>query len=247
MRLAGRTALVTGASSGIGAETVAVLAAAGAEVHAVARRADRLGALATRTGCTPHALDVTDTAALEHLALHVRADIVVANAGLGAGITGLSAATAAEIDRAVATNVTSVLQGLRLFLPGLIAGGAGHVVLLGSVAGLYPGVSAIYGATKGAIRVMGWNLRRELAGTGVRVSEILPGRVATEFYDAAVPDMETRAGMKHTGIRELQPADVADAIRYALEAPAHVNVSAIELQPLEQTYGGVSFDPVSGD
>jgi len=245
--LSGRIALVTGASSGIGEATVGALADAGAEVHALARRAARLQALAGETGCIPHALDVTDTPALDRLAKRVRPDILVANAGLGAGINGLIGASAEEVERTVATNVTAVLQALRLFLPGMIAGAAGHVVLIGSVAGLYPGVSAVYGASKGAVRVMGWNLRRELRGTGVRVTEILPGRVATGFYDAAVPDPQARDRLKITGIRELQPGDVADAIRYALTAPAHVNVSAIELQPLEQSFGGVSFDPVAAD
>jgi 3-hydroxy acid dehydrogenase/malonic semialdehyde reductase len=93
---------------------------------------------------------------------------------------------------------------------------------------------------------MAWNLRRETAGTGLRVTEILPGRVSTEFYDASVPDADARDRLKRTGIRELAPADVAGAILWAVSAPAHVNVSAIELQPVEQTFGGVSFDPVPG-
>ena len=245
--LEGRSALVTGASSGIGAACVTALARAGAEVHALARRADRLETLARETGCHAHAMDIRDAAALDRLALHLAPDILVANAGLGAGITGVMEARAEEIETTIATNVTAVLHCLRLFLPGMVGTGRGHVVTLGSVAGLYPGVSAIYGASKGAVRVMGWNLRRELRGTGVRVTEILPGRVATEFYDASVPDPEARAALKDTGIRELRPADVADAILYALTAPAHVNVSAIELQPLEQSFGGVNFDPVHDD
>ena len=242
--LAGRTAQVTGASSGIGAATVEALAGAGAEVHAAARRADRLEALAARTGAVPEVLDVTDTAAVEALAARLSPDILVANAGLGAGITGLATAAAEEVERTIATNVTAVLQGLRIFLPAMIAGGRGHAVLIGSVAGLYPNVSAVYGASKGAVHLMAWNLRRETAGTGLRVTEILPGRVSTEFYDASVADADTRARLKRTGIRELVPADVAAAILWAVSAPEHVNISAIELQPVEQTFGGVSFDPV---
>ena len=244
--LTGHVAVVTGASAGIGAATVTALAAAGAEVHAVARRAPRLQALSDETGCIPHALDVTDRAGLADLALDVAPTIFVANAGLGAGITGLMDAAPEDIETTIATNVTAVLQGLALFLPAMVEQGAGHAVLIGSVAGLYPNRSAIYGASKGAVHVMGWNLRRELAGTGVRVTEILPGRVASEFYDASVADAAARAALKHTGIRELQPNDVADAILYALTAPAHVNVSAIELQPLEQSFGGVNFDPLNG-
>lgn len=243
--LAGLTALVTGASSGIGAATVAALAGAGAEVHAVARRADRLQALAGQTGCRPHALDLTDAAARARLAAGIAPDILVSNAGIGAGIAGLATATLEDVERTVATNLVAVLDLVRLVLPGMRARRRGHLVTLGSVAGLYPGPSALYGATKAGVRMMGWNLRLELRGSGIRVTEVLPGRVATEFYDAAVADPATRARLKTTGIRELAPDDVAAAILWAVAAPAHVNVSAIELQPLEQSFGGIGFDPVA--
>ncbi|MEM0924054.1 MAG: SDR family NAD(P)-dependent oxidoreductase, partial [Pseudomonadota bacterium] len=163
--LSGRTALVTGASSGIGAATVRALAGAGAEVHAVARRQARLEALAGETGCTLHACDVTDPEARERLTQAVSPDILVNNAGIGAGIGGLVAADPSEIERTITTNVTAVLHLLHGFLPKMIARGAGHVVTIGSVAGLYPTVSAIYGATKGAMRLMDQNLRLELRGT----------------------------------------------------------------------------------
>ncbi|MEM9146779.1 MAG: SDR family oxidoreductase [Pseudomonadota bacterium] len=241
--LAGRRALVTGASAGIGAATVRQLVGSGAAVHAVARRADRLAALSDEVGCSAHVSDLTDPQDRARLAA-IEPDILVNNAGLGAGITGLEGASLAEIEQTIGTNVTAVLDLVRLCLPGLRAR-SGHVVLLGSVAGLYPGPSAIYGASKGAIRQIGWNLRRELRGTGVRVTEILPGRVRTEFYDAAVPDESERARLKETGIRELQPEDIAAAILYAVSVPRYVNVSAIELQPLEQTFGGISFDRVT--
>jgi NADP-dependent 3-hydroxy acid dehydrogenase YdfG len=239
-----RTALVTGASSGIGEAVVRKLAAEGWQVHALARRAARLQALANETGCTPHALDVRDGAALERLMAGLTPDLLINNAGLGAGITGLAAATRGEVSQTIDTNVTAVLDLLRLTLPGMIARGRGHVVNIGSVAGLYPLVSAVYGASKGAVRLMSQNLRLELRGTGVRVTEICPGRVSTEFYDAAIPDPATRARLKTTGIREISPGDIADAILYAVSAPAHVNVSTIELQPVEQTFGGAQFDPI---
>ena len=101
-----------------------------------------------------------------------------------------------------------------------------------------------YGASKGAVRLMSQNLRLELRGTGARVPEICPGRVSTEFYDAAVPDPTTRSRLKTTGIRELSPGDIAEAILYAVSAPTHVNVATIELQPVEQTFGGVNLDPI---
>ena len=238
------TALVTGASSGIGAAVVRKLAANGWQVHALARRAARLEALAGETGCVPHALDIRDGAALERLMAGLAPDLLVNNAGLGAGITGLTTASRDEVARTIDTNVTAVLELTRLTLPGMIARRRGHVVNLGSVAGLYPLVSAVYGASKGAVRLLSQNLRLELRGTGVRVTEICPGRVASEFYDAAVPDPAARDRIKTTGIRELSPDDIAEAILYAVSTPAHVNVSTIELQPVEQTFGGVQFDPI---
>ncbi len=238
------TALVTGASAGIGAATVRKLCAEGWLVHALARRAARLQELANETGCAVHAVDMRDGAALEKLAGEVAPDLIVNNAGLGAGITGLVGSTRAEIDQTIETNVTGILDLLRLTLPGMIARRRGHVVNIGSVAGLYPTFSAIYGASKGGVRMISQNLRHELRGTGIRVTEICPGRVATEFYDASVPDPETRDRLKNTGIREITPEDVAEAIHYAVSAPANLNVSTIELQPVEQSFGGARLDPI---
>ena len=244
-RFAGLEVLVTGASSGIGRATVTAFAAEGARVHALARRAERLAALAAETGAVPHAVDMTDTAALEALAGRIAPDVLVNNAGLGAGIAGLEGAAEDEVARTIGVNVTALLQALRLFLPGMRARGRGHVVNIGSVAGLYPIMSTVYGASKGAVRQISRNLRIELRGTGIRVTEIQPGRVSTEFYDAAIPDdAQTRDRLKTTGVRELSPEDIAGAVLYAAGAPAHVNISAIEIQPVEQSYGGVSFDPV---
>jgi NADP-dependent 3-hydroxy acid dehydrogenase YdfG len=237
-------ALVTGASAGIGEGAVRKLAAAGWEVHALARRAARLQTLANETGCVPHAIDIRDGAALERLMAGLAPDLIVNNAGLGAGITGLTTASREDIAQTIDTNVTAVLDLLRLALPGMIARKRGHVVNIGSVAGLYPTVSPIYGASKGAVRLMSQNLRMELRGTGIRVTEICPGRVTTEFYDVAVPDAELSARMKATGIRELSPDDVAEAILYAVSTPAHVNVQTIELQPVEQSFGGVTITPI---
>lgn len=244
MSLKGRVVLVTGASSGIGAATVRALAADGAEVHAAARRANRLETLAVETGCRPRVADLMNGAARARLIDAVCPEILVCNAGLGAGISGLEDAELADLEATIGTNVTAVLDLIRLALPHLKAA-RGHIVLLGSVAGLYPINSAVYGASKGAVRQISRNLRIELRGTGVRVTDVQPGRVATEFYDAAVADADVRDRLKTTGIRELDAADVAAAILYALSAPTHVNVSAIELQPTEQSFGGVSFDPVA--
>lgn len=238
-----RRVLVTGASSGIGAGIVEVLCAAGYTVHAVARRDDRLQALAERTGCRTNAVDVTDSEAVATLIASVRPEIVICNAGRGGGFGGVANTPADEIAETVALNVTATLELLRRSLPGMIAAGGGHVVTIGSVAALYPSISALYGGTKAAIGMIAQNLRLELRGTGIRVTDVRPGRVASEFYDVAIADRQKSAAAQDTGIRELQPREIGDAVLYAISAPAHVNVSTIELQPTEQTYGGLNFDP----
>jgi NADP-dependent 3-hydroxy acid dehydrogenase YdfG len=237
-------ALVTGATAGIGEAVVRALVAEGMEVWALGRRADRLERLQGETGCQVISADVRDRAALAEALESVEIDILVNNAGLGFAIGGMLDADPEDIATTIETNVTALLQLSRHLLPGMVARRSGHIVNLGSVAGLYPCGSAVYGGSKGAVRLISQNLRLELRGTGVRVTEICPGRVTTEFYDVAMPDAEAATRAKDTGIRELEPRDIATAVVYAVTAPAHVNVSTIELQPLEQTYGGVNFDPL---
>ncbi len=241
-----RSALVTGASAGIGAAVVSDLCARGLTVHAVARREDRLKALAAATGCSTHVLDVRDTAAMDGLFGSLGVDVLVNNAGVGRAIQSLPDADPADIDQTIGTNVTAALHAVRSVLGPMIERGRGHIVNVGSVAGLYPLLSGVYGASKGAIHLMSTNLRLELAGTGVRVTEICSGRVRTEFYDAAIDDPDLRHNFKETGITEITSEDVAASIAYALEAPWYVNVARVELQPTEQTYGGVNFDPLEG-
>lgn len=238
------TVLITGASSGIGAGVVEVLSEAGFAVHATARRADRLAALAERTGCVTHVADVTDLVAMARIVEAMAPDVLVLNAGRGAGFEGVAGTDPAIIAETVEINFTAVLQLLHIALPGMIARGRGHIVTMGSVAALYPSVSALYGSTKAAVAMIARNLRLELGGTGLRVTDIRPGRVASEFYDMAM-EPEKAAAAKATGIRELQPRDVGAAVRYAVTAPWHINVSAIELQPLEQSYGGMGIVPVA--
>lgn len=237
---ANTSALVTGASAGIGEATVRALCDAGVTVHAAARRIERLEALADETGCLPIELDVRDAEAVERLgALPV--DIVVNNAGLGRSMGSLVGGTADDIARTVDTNVSGALNVVRTVLPGMIERHRGHIVNIGSVAGLGAVPSALYGATKAAIHMFSRNLRLELQGTGIRVTEICPGRTATEFYDIAVDDPDVRAAATDTTGEVLRPSDVADAIVYAVSAPWRVNVSLLELFPTEQTYGGAAF------
>lgn len=240
-----KTALVTGASSGIGAGVVHVLSEAGLAVHALARRADKLTALADATGCQIHTADVTDQTQMADVITMTTPDILVLNAGRGGGFDGIANTAPSDISATVAINVEATLMLLHLALPGMIARGRGHIVTMGSVAALYPSPSSLYGGTKAAIKQIAENLRLELRGTGIRVTDIRPGRVTSEFYDVAVDDPAKAAAAKDTGIKELSPIDIGNAVRFAVMAPPHVNVSTIEVQPLEQSYGGLNTDPVT--
>ena len=238
------TVLVTGASSGIGRAIVEGLANDRYKVHASARRTDRLAELAEATGCIPHTMDVRDVDAVQKLGKELEIDVVVNNAGLGLAMGSFAEASANDIDQTLDTNVSGALHVTRAFLPGMIARGRGHIVNVGSMAGLYPLPAALYGASKAALSFFSSNLRLELHGTGVKVTEICPGRVATEFYDREAHDPEGRAATLKSGVEELTPADIAAAILYAIEVPWRVNINRIELQPTEQTYGGSQFVPV---
>ncbi len=236
-------ALVTGATSGIGAGIVRALAASGRDVLAVGRRADKLEELSKETGCTWLAADVRDTDRLAAEIDRFEPDIVVNNAGVGHGITGLEGLELSAVQEAFDINVVAPVKLSSLALPGMRRRGRGHVVNIGSIAGLHTLLSAIYGAGKSAIHMFSQNLRFELRGSGVRVTEICPGRVASEFYSAAEGDAQTLAKMGQSGIEELQPEDIANAVLFALDAPAHVNIAMIELLPTEQVVGGVQLTP----
>lgn len=234
-------ALVTGASAGIGAATVRALVADGWTVHMTARRADRLEALAAETGAVAHVIDAADEPAMTALARDNDFDLVVANAGAGAAMTRLTDASPAEIAQLVTLNITSVLQLIGAALPGMTERRRGHIVTIGSISGLYPTGATLYGTTKHAVRGMARNLRVEALGAGVRFTDIQPGRVRTEFYDVAVKDDAKRDAIKETGIHELAPRDVAEAIRWVAAQPAHVNISALEIAPTDQAFGGARF------
>lgn len=238
------TALVTGASSGIGAAVARALAARGLTVHAAARRKERLDELAAATGCIAHVVDVRDRAALHAAFSGLQVDILVNSAGIGLGFAGLHEATPDEIDTTLETNVLGTAQTIRAVVPGMVERGRGHIVNIGSIFGLHAIGSAVYGASKGAIHLMSQNMRLELAGTGLRVTEVCPGRTDTEFLQHAAGDPQ-RARDMVSGFDIITAEDVAEAVLFALNAPWRVNVSLIELTATEQIPGGSSISPVN--
>lgn len=233
--LQGKTALVTGASAGIGAATARALSQLGARVVLAARRVDRLEALAAECpGAEVCALDVRDAAAMKQALAAWEFDIVVANAGLGLGMGPLQDGQPEDWDRMIDTNVKGVLHTLHATLPGLLARGSGDVVVLGSVAGrqVYPGGN-VYNATKHAVRALYEALRLDAGGRGVRFTTVDPGMVETEFSVVRLGDAQA-ADQVYAGMTPLRPEDVADAITYAVTRPAHMNVGEIVLWPTDQ-------------
>ncbi|MEK8015287.1 MAG: SDR family oxidoreductase [Candidatus Parabeggiatoa sp.] len=238
-----RTALVTGASSGIGEAIVRSLTEHGLIVHAVARRTARLQKLANETGCIPHVLDLRDTDALYHTLSPLEIDVLVNNAGIGRGFDTLFKASREDIDRTLETNVIATVHVIKAIAPGMIERGCGHMIHIGSISGLYPLTSSIYGASKGAIHLLSQNLRKELVGTAVRNTEICPGRVHTEFFETAIDDPDKQKAMLES-FELLQPTDIAESVIFALKMPRRVNINTIEIMPTEQAVGGFITKPI---
>jgi len=233
--LAGKRALVTGASSGIGAATARALAALGARVTLVARRADRLEALASDLeGADVKVADVRDASQVMALFDGAEYDVVVANAGLARGVAPLHSGDPEDWATMIDTNVKGVLHTVRAALPGMRERGRGDLVILGSVAGrqVYPGGN-VYNATKHAVKAVYDACRLDEFGSGVRFTTVDPGLVETEFSMVRLED-EAAAKAVYDGMSPLRPEDVADAIAYAVTRPPHVNVGEIVLWPTDQ-------------
>lgn len=235
-----KTALVTGASSGIGAAVVERLCGEGLRVHALARSADALAALAERTGCIPHAIDVTDLAGITALTEAHAFDILVNNAGVDRPGSLLNA-DAQGVDLLVDVNLRAVLHLCRLVVPGMVERNRGHVINISSIAGAYNfGGNSTYHATKAAIHMLSRQLRIDAYGKRVRVTEICPGRVATDIFAHVHGDSAETHERFVKGFELPQAADIANAIAFAIAAPIAVNIGHMEITPTLQVPGGLS-------
>ncbi|WP_411734100.1 SDR family oxidoreductase [Paeniglutamicibacter sp.] len=234
-------AVVTGASSGIGEATVRALTAAGWKVYAVARRAERLAALAEETGAVPVPADVTDDAQVAGLLAAVTAgggiDTLINIAGGARGADYLAEAKNEDWDFMLQANVMGTMKMTRAFLPMLRAHGEGTVLNLTSTAGLvsYEGGSG-YNAAKAAQRALTQALRLEEVEHNVRVIEVLPGLVHTEeFALRRMGGDREKARKAYAGVaKPLRAEDVADIVSYAVNAPHHVNLDEIVVRPVAQ-------------
>lgn len=232
-----RVAIVTGASSGIGAATARRLAAEGFDVLMGARRTDRLADLAAQTGARWAHLDVTDRESVEGFCAEVeRCSLLVNNAGGAKGLRSVAEADDDEWDWMLQTNVLGLMRMTRALLPALERSGDGHIVNVGSIAGIetYPGGGG-YTAAKHAVRAITDTLRLELLGKPIRVTEVLPGLVdETEFSLVRFDGDAERAATVYQGLTPLHAEDVADCIVWAATRPSHVDIDQIVVRPRAQ-------------
>ncbi len=233
-----KIAVITGASSGIGAASGRALAADGHQVILAARRLERLEALAEEIGAGARALplDVTDPASVAALAAAVGpCDVLVNNAGGALGLEPLREADEGRWRWMYETNVLGTMRMTRALLPALLDSGAGHVLTVTSTTAFesYRG-GAGYMAAKHGQRALLRALRLELLGEPLRITEVAPGMVETEFSLVRFGGDEEAASRVYAGVQPLRPEDVAECIRWAIAQPAHVNVDEIVVRPRAQ-------------
>jgi len=231
-----RVALVTGASSGIGEATVRSLSHAGFQVVAAARRVERCEAIAAEVGGRALRLDVADPASVAELAESVpEVSVLVNNAGGALGLEPVAEADEENWRQMWEANVMGVMRVTKALLPAIERSGDGHIVVIGSVAGveIYPG-GAGYTAAKHAANALARTLRLELLGKPIRVSEVAPGMVETEFSLTRFGGDEGRAAKVYEGTTPLTAEDVADAIAYVVTRPPHVDVDYLSIKPTTQ-------------
>lgn len=237
--------LITGASSGFGAEMARKFVQAGHKVIATARRKDRLDALAAELGdmLLPLAMDVSDKTSIQHALGQLPAewreiDVLINNAGLALGIEPAQRASLEQWETMIDTNCKGLVTITHALLPAMVARGSGTVINIGSVAGAYPYPGGnVYGATKAFVDQFTLNLRADLVGTGVRATNIAPGLCGgTEFSNVRLKD-DAAAAKVYEGTVPLTASDIAEAAFWIATLPPHVNINYIELMPTCQGFG----------
>lgn len=237
--------LITGASSGIGEACARLFAKAGAKLILCARRQDRIEKLAEELGtCLPFLLDVQDKNQVENLVSSLpmkwqAIDILINNAGLALSSDPIQEGSLANWDRMIDTNVKGLLYVSRAVLPGMLARNSGHIVNIGSIAGqqCYSGGN-VYCATKHAVRALTKSMRLDLVGSPIRITELAPGAVETEFSQVRWDDKE-KAKAFYKDFTPLFAKDIADAAYYCLTRPPHVDIAEMTIMPTAQAAASV--------
>lgn len=236
-----KLALITGATSGIGRATALRLAEAGYAIIATGRRAERLASLkaeieAAGGSCSTLTFDVrSEEEVRRHLEPLERVDLLVNNAGLAAGLEHIDRGDTRDWDAMIDTNIKGLLYVTRAITPKMVAAGTGHVINLGSIAGTEPYENgAVYCATKHAVHAISQSMRADLLSAGIKVTEIRPGMVETEFSEVRFHGDRERAAAVYEGVEPLTGADIAEAIAWVAQLPAHMNVNEMVLMPSQQ-------------
>jgi 3-hydroxy acid dehydrogenase / malonic semialdehyde reductase len=239
------TVFITGATSGFGAAAARRYVEAGGKVIATGRRAERLQQLQAELGaerCHIITLDVQDRFAVETAIASIPApfdaiNVVLANAGLALGLQPAAETDLGDWDTMVATNINGLIYTVRTLLPGLIARGGGHIVTVGSVAGDYPYPGgSVYGATKAFVKQFALNLRSDVQGRNVRVTNVEPGLTETEFSLVRFKGDAEKAGKPYQGTVAMTAEDIAESIFWATTLPAHVNINRIQMMATTQAF-----------
>lgn len=236
-------ALITGASSGIGHAAANLLAAESSELILVARREERLLKIKSdlesqhKTKVHVIAADLRNKTDIQKISSHPafpKVDVLINNAGLARGIEKMQDANVADWEEMIETNIMALLRLTREVLPHMLKAKRGHIVNVGSVAGrwVYPG-GGVYCASKFAVRALSEGLRMDLLGAPLRVTNIEPGMVETEFSEVRLQDKERAKGI-YRGMKPLTPHDIAECIAWSLMRPAHVNIQELVIFPTDQ-------------
>jgi 3-hydroxy acid dehydrogenase/malonic semialdehyde reductase len=241
----GWTALVTGASAGIGEACALALSRAGARLVLAGRRGDRLEALAAKLQTPSHVLvlDVRSRRDVEASLASLPAgfadvDLLVNNAGLSLGLEPAHQASLEDWEAMIDTNCRGLVYVTHALLPGMVKRNRGHIVNIGSVAATYPYPGGnVYGATKAFVHQFSQNLKADLAGTRVRVTDVQPGMVETEFSLVRFKGDEERARKVYQGTEPLTSEDIADVVTWCVTRPSRVNINVVEVMPADQGFG----------
>jgi 3-hydroxy acid dehydrogenase / malonic semialdehyde reductase len=233
------TAVVTGASGGIGRAVCAELVRLGMHVHGLALPDAALDELSGMEGITVHGVDVRNTTALTDVLSGLDVDVLVNNAGIIGDLLPAQQSNTDVADALIDINLRAAVHATMAVLPGMVARNRGHVVFTGSIAGTRPTAnSAIYSATKAALNAFADGLRMDLHGAAVRVTVLVPGRVETNLYDEPMGGHDVAVSRLYSGATAIQPADIAALVGVALTMPAHVDVTRLEVVPTMQIFGG---------
>ena len=244
-----KIALITGATAGFGTAICRTLIQAGYFVIGTGRRTERLTSLKAELGenFLPLAFDISDRLATEEAIKSLptqwkNIDLLVNNAGLALGLESADKANLDDWEQMIDTNIKGLVNMTRFVLPQMVERNTGHIINLSSIAGTYPYAgSNVYGGTKAFVTQFSLNLRADLAGTKIRVSNVEPGLCGgTEFSNVRFHGDDERAAKVYENVQSVQPEDIANIVLWLHQQPEHVNINRIEVMPTAQSFAGMS-------